>query len=203
MDHIRQLQPQARVIVDSVDLHFLRLERQVRYLETQVKYSVNSSQERSPLGESFAKELQDHRNYAAHVKEHELRAYGKCDQIVVASADDEQELRRHLPHAEIVLAPNVYEPRRSPVPGSSGRKGVVFVGNFDHGPNSSAAIYLKHEIAPVLAERIGELPLRIVGNNPPYLVRNMATKGPCAAMIEVTGHVADTATYLEIGRAHV
>ena len=52
---IRQLQPWAEVIVDSVDLHFLRQERQCRYLESQVTYSINAEQEKKPLGESDRK----------------------------------------------------------------------------------------------------------------------------------------------------
>jgi GT2 family glycosyltransferase/glycosyltransferase involved in cell wall biosynthesis len=201
VDQIRQFQPCAQVIVDSVDLHFLRLERQVRYLENQVRYSVNSDQEKSPLGESFGKELQDHRNYAAHVKEHELRAYGRCDRIVVTSADDLEELRRHLPHADILLAPNVHEigPELAP----AGRTGAVFVGSFDHGPNSSAAIFLKHEVAPALAARAPGIPIRLVGSNPPYLVRNMASKGPHASMIDVTGHVPDLSKHLARARVSV
>jgi len=194
---IRQLQPWAHVIVDSVDLHFLRLERQCRYLENRVKYSVNAEQEIKPLDEAFPAKMQDHRNYAAHVKEHELRAYAKCDSIVVASEDDEIELKALLPHAETILLPNLFDLPSSAPPPWAGRSGVVFTGNFDHGPNSSSAIFLKHEIAPALASLIGPSPITVLGNNPPYLIRNMEKFGACADQFEVTGHVPSTRRYLD------
>jgi GT2 family glycosyltransferase/glycosyltransferase involved in cell wall biosynthesis len=203
VDLLRQFQPQAEVIVDTVDLHFLRQERQVRYLETQVKYSVNAEQEKSPLGPGFAKELQDHRNYAAHVKEHELRAYGKCDRIVVTSHDDARELRAHLPYASIVVAPNVHETRRAKMPSLSSRKGAVFTGSFDHGPNSSAAIFLKHEVAPALAARGVATKFQLVGSNPPYLVRNMSKHGEHADRFRVTGHVPSILPHLDRARVAV
>ncbi|MGZ3701273.1 MAG: glycosyltransferase, partial [Bdellovibrionota bacterium] len=194
---IRQLQPWAHVIVDSVDLHFLRLERQCRYLENRVKYSVNAEQEIKPLDDAFPAKLQDHRNYAAHVKEHELRAYAKCDSIVVASEDDEIELKALLPQAETIMLPNLFDTPAGPPPPWAGRSGVVFAGNFDHGPNSSSAIFLKHEIAPALASRIGPSPITVLGNNPPYLIRNMEKFGACADQFKVTGHVRSTRPYLD------
>ena len=204
MDQIRQLQPWAHVIVDSVDLHYHRMERQCWYLENRVKYSVNAEQERTPLGDDFQRSLRDHRNYAAHVKEHELRTYGKCDRIVVASRDDEAELKAQLPRSETILVPNVQAPQKSAtIPAFKSRSGIVFVGNFDHGPNSSAAIFLKHEVAPAMAERMPPVPIYIVGSNPPYLIRNMEKLGPCAGQFRVTGHVPDTRKYLDKARVSV
>lgn len=205
MDQIRQLQPWAHVIVDSVDLHYHRMERQCRYLETKVKYSVDAEQERQPLGDDFQRSLRDHRNYAAHVKEHELRTYGRCDRIVVSSRDDEAELKAQLPRISTLYAPNVRQPIAAPasVPKREKRSGIVFVGSFDHGPNSSAAIFLKHEVVPALNEKMAPVPVYIVGSNPPYLIRNMEKLGPCAEQFRVTGHVPDTRKYLDKARVSV
>jgi O-antigen biosynthesis protein len=205
LDQIRQLQPWAHVIVDSMELHYLRMERQCKYLETKVHYSVDADQRRSPLADDFEKNIRDHRNYAAHVKEHELRTYAKCDRIVVSSHCDEKELKAQLPRSETLFVPHPRGSIPSKKVASSWKKrsGLVFMGNFDHGPNSSAAIFLKHEIAPALEARMHSAPIYIVGNNPPYLIRNMERLGPCANQFHVTGHVPNTRKYLDKARVSV
>ncbi|HEY8280015.1 MAG TPA: glycosyltransferase, partial [Bdellovibrionota bacterium] len=79
----------------------------------------------------------------------------------------------------------------------------IFVGNFDHGPNSSSAIFLKHEVAPLAIERTGPMPFYIVGNNPPYLIRNMQKFGPAAEHFKITGYVPDTRKYLDRAKVSV
>ncbi len=198
IQEIRHYQPWAHVIVDSVDLHFRRLARQCAFLENEVKYLVTAKQEKKPLGKSHRQKLQDHRNYANHVKEHELKAYAKTDQVVMVSEDDLQEIKQQLPRLKTLYVPNIHKmpPVKTKIPGFHERNGAIFVGNFDHGPNTSSAIFIKHEIAPVLAKNFRSIPFYIVGSNPPYLVRNMAHFGPEAAHFEVTGYVPDTLSYL-------
>lgn len=205
IQEIRKYQPWAHVIVDSVDLHFRRLARQCNYLENNVKYLVTSKQEKRKLGKSHRQQLQDHKNYADHVKDNELKAYEKCDSVVLVSDDDQQELKKHLPNLPVLFVPNIHRmPNvQTAAPGWNARNGVVFVGNFDHGPNNSSAIFIKHEIAPALENIMAAVPFYIVGSNPPNLVRNMTKYGPLAEHFEVTGYVPDTLEYLNKAKVSV
>jgi GT2 family glycosyltransferase len=81
------------------------------------------------------------------------------------------------------------------------RQGCVFVGNFDHNPNVTSAIYLKHEVAPFLTgTAIG---FQIVGSNPPKIVRTLGQFGIEKERFTVTGYVPDTAPYLAHARVSV
>lgn len=198
---IRRFQPWATVICDSVDLHFRRLARQYHYLDSQVKYLVNFRHEKKRPGARHQQKVIDHRNYADHVRENELKAYEKCDAVVVVSEDDRQELARHAPKLPLLFIPNIHRPAKSGLPPANlvGRQGCIFVGNFDHNPNVSSALYLKHEVAPQLTDP--GIKFAIVGSNPPKVIRTMGEFGPEKERFRVTGYVPDTAP--ELARARV
>ncbi len=207
---IRRLQPSAALVCDSVDLHFRRLARQCNYMESQVRYLVNHRHEkRSAKTASHKAFLADQRRHADHVRDNEIRAYQKCDAVVMVSEDDSQELRRHCPNLKQIFVPNIH---RQPSPDDldallyaatpwERRSGCVFVGNFDHNPNVSSAIWLKHEVAPHL-ESSG-IRFQIVGSNPPRVVRTLGEHGPHRELFQVTGYVPSTQPYLSTARISV
>lgn len=204
LSDIRRYQPGAKVICDSVDLHFRRLARQSHYLEQSVRYMVNFRHEKKFTGRARqAQKVLDHRNYADHVREHELTAYNRCDAVVVVSEDDRQELARHAPNLPLLFIPNIHRQIKlseKTLPWKE-REGCIFVGNFDHNPNVSAAIYLKHEVAPFLKGT--DIHFSIVGSNPPKIVQTLGRYGPEKERFTVTGYVPDTATYLAKARISV
>lgn len=201
---IRRFQPGAKVICDSVDLHFRRLARQCNYLEQEVRYLVNHRHEKkSPRSASHRQKVAEHRNYADHVRENELAAYAKCDAVVAVSEDDRQEMARYLPKLPILFVPNIHreqKPRPELNLAWAERSGCVFVGNFDHNPNVTSAIYLKHEVAPLLPPSIH---FQVVGSNPPKIVRTLGKFGPAKEKFTVTGYVPDTTPYLARARVSV
>lgn len=205
LSEIRRYQPWATVMVDSVDLHFRRLARQAEYLETQVKYLVDVKHRRSPLGEEHKRKVAEHRNYADRVRIDELSVYDKCDLVGVVSRDDEQQLRSYLPKAKSVFLPNLHRHQqlvaREKIAPFAKRSGSVFVGNFDHNPNVTSALFLKHEVAPLLDESLSRFVL--VGSNPPYIVRTMAKHGERAGAFKVTGYVPTTFPYLNRAKVSV
>lgn len=205
LSDIRRFQPGAAVVCDSVDLHFRRLARQCNFMESQVSYLVSSRQEKkSARTASHRQRLQEQRRHADFVRDSEIHAYQKCDAVVVVSEDDRDELRRHCPALPILFIPNIHPaPKRSLLAETSweDRSGCVFVGNFDHSPNVSSAIYLKHEVAPLLEG--GDVRFHIVGSSPPKVVRTMGEHGPRHELFTVTGYVKDTLPYLSRARVSV
>ena len=145
VDDIRCLQPQARVICDSVDLHFRRLARECNFNEANARYLVNSRQEKRKIGKRYRQHLIDQRRHADYVREAEIRAYLKCDAVAMVSEDDHQELARHCPSLPLLRVPNIH--KRPTVAATEiplrERSGCLFVGNFDHSPNLSSCVFLK------------------------------------------------------------
>lgn len=51
------------------------------------------------------------------------------------------------------------------------RDGLMFVGGFAHQPNVDGILWFVNDIYPALRELLGEVPLRVVGANPPEALR--------------------------------
>jgi len=138
--YMRRVQPWASIVVDSVDVHFLREAAAAR------------------LG------LLDEQGVAER-KARELSVYRLADEVIVVSAEDEASLRAEGGVDRIRRIPNVTVPRarslhtRDPI--------LVFVGGFQHLPNRDAAIWLVEEILPRVREAVPAATVRIVGHSPP------------------------------------
>lgn len=192
LEDIRRYQPWAIVYVDSGDLHYRRLERQARHLESSVAYVVNADQEKLPLADDHAQKIRDHFFYAAQVRIDETRVYRQADFVIAGSAADAREMAEVLPPEKVVVLPTLQAEGNAAAKPFGKRRDFLFVGNFDHNPNVTAAIFLKHEVMPRVSA-LSESCLKIVGNNPTYLVRTMARRGAAADRIRVLGHMPDLA----------
>ena len=144
---LRTYTPRTRVLVDSVDLHFLRESRSIFHRKDPA----------SPpplLGPQFASELV-----------RELNLYASVDGVLTVSqkeADLIDDLLATPHHAHAVPDMEALPP--SPVPFKD-RNGLLFVGNFRHPPNRQAVRYLFEQIVPLLNPNILEQhPLSVVGN---------------------------------------
>lgn len=205
LNEIRRFQPWATVMVDTVDLHYKRLERQADYLQNHVRYVINSKQERKPLGEEH--KVQDHFNYSARVRQDEMKVYKRADKVIAVSEDDKRLLMEDIPEEKILFIPNIHRQGEEFDAAKENpwhkRAGIVFVGNFYHNPNVTSAIYIKHELAPRIEKEIGALPIYIVGTNPPHAVKTMMRYGAMAKNFKVTGHVPSTFDYLNRARVSI
>jgi glycosyltransferase involved in cell wall biosynthesis len=74
---------------------------------------------------------------------------------------------------------------------SSDRPTLLFVGNFEYGPNVDAALWLVQDIFPLIQRSIPNARLSLVGNNPPPTMRALAS-----SVLDVTGRVPDVRPYL-------
>jgi glycosyltransferase involved in cell wall biosynthesis len=178
---IRQVSPRTHVIIDSVDVHFVRETRQAF--------------QREPLADSF---LQD--KHADHFVR-ELNTYAAADGVLTVS-DKEANLINdligdfHLAH----VAPDGEALEPSPVPFHE-RKGVLFVGSFQHEPNVDAVEYLCKEVLPrVDPGLLAEHPLSIVGNALTDRVRDVARDVPG---VQVIGWVPSVEPYFASARISV
>lgn len=137
---VRQIQPWTPVVVDSVDVHFLREESAAR------------------LG------LHDPRAVVER-KEQELAVYRAAHTVVAITEDDEIALHREGGVSRILRLPNIVETR--PRPQLDRGNQMLFIGGFAHPPNRDAVHWFVTEILPRIRARIPDAVLRVVGNKPP------------------------------------
>lgn len=168
LDEVRFVQPSARIIVDSVDVHFRRYA---------AKATLSGAQ--SDL------------EFAERIKKEELGIYKRADVVIVVTEDDRQTLLTHSPELQISVIPNVHQIHPPMSPREARSSSMIFVGGFKHEPNVDAIIYFCREIMPLVRARIPSVHLSIVGSHPPDEVLSLASES-----IEVTGYVPDTAPYL-------
>lgn len=137
---IRGSASSTKIVLDTCDVHFLRLEREAEI-----------------LGTSHLE--------VAQLKARELEVYRKCDVLVCTTDSDREILSRHLEGTKIFTIQNCHELEDSG-PGFEGREGLLFVGNFTHPPNLDAVRWWKSDVMSHLRpDRVGHL-LTVVGNDP-------------------------------------
>lgn len=161
--------PRARILIDSVDVHFNRLEARARLT--------------GDPGDQQA---------AEDTKAWEVAAYAMADMIIAVSEKDRLLIKQNLPESSVEVIPNVHSV--PPFPDVSKRRygELVFVGGFRHDPNVDAMEYFCHEVMPRIVAAHPEAKLKIIGSHPPQTIYDLASEN-----VEVLGFVPDTAEYLE------
>ncbi|MFR9728069.1 glycosyltransferase [Saccharopolyspora sp. MS10] len=169
VEELRTCAPQAVIAYDTVDVHFLRLQRQAALVGEQGEPEA----ERSLSRKAFAS------------RQMELGLVRSCDVTLVVSEAEQELLGELVPEADVRVLSNVHDVR----PGTAepaGRADVLFVGSFDHPPNRDAALWAVREIMPLVRERCPEAVLHVVGSNPTEEVLALAGEG-----VRVHGWVPD------------
>ena len=164
---VRKLAPHAKVLFDTVDLHFLREERAAEYVG----------------GAALARQ-------AASSRRHELALVRACDTSFVVSPVEYQLLADALPEARIELLSNVHEifGRHADF---VARHGLVFVGGFGHPPNVDAVHWLIDEIFPGIREQRPDIVLHLIGDMPDDARQEFTRPG-----VRLHGRVDDLAPWM-------
>ncbi len=164
IDLVRQKAPRAKVIFDTVDLHFVREEREALL-------------QRSAAGAARARAT----------KQMELSVIRKADCTIVLSDSERALLKSTVPGADIRLIPIVRE-----IPGCEapfeGRKDVLFLGGYAHQPNVDAITTFAAETWPAVRAKLPGARLIVAGSNPTPEVLRLDDS---AAGVEVRGYVPD------------
>jgi glycosyltransferase involved in cell wall biosynthesis len=179
LPEIRRAAPSARVVVDSIDLHFLREVRD------QLRSEAGSApgQLSATHGDAFLREL---------------NTYAAADAVLTVSDKEAATINELIAQPEQALSlPDSEELPRSEVPLRE-RRGIVFLGNFGHAPNRDAAKYLCEQIVPRLDQPLlREHGLLVVGTAAEEHVTDLV-RG--VAGVEVVGWVPSVVPYLNAAR---
>jgi GT2 family glycosyltransferase/glycosyltransferase involved in cell wall biosynthesis len=177
VNSLRRLSPDTRLIVDSMDLHFVRHARRI----------FSSTSGPRTLDTSFAFDTV-----------RELNVYGAAD-LVLTVSDKEAELVNDLTATPNLarMVPDCEDYTASAV-GFDERRGMLFLGNFEHPPNADALKYLCEEIVPRLDPALlADHPIRVVGNGLSPALRNW---GQGLTGVQMVGWVPTVEPYLERAR---
>ena len=144
---VRLHAPQSRIIFDTVDLHYLREQREAQL--TQDPDVRRKAQERQLLEDYLIKE---------------------ADETWVVSPIEQQMLQENWPHKSIQLVSNIVDVT-GPVTPFALRRDWLFIGGFQHRPNIDAVLFFVEEIYPLVRDRLPDTKFYIIGDKaPPEIV---------------------------------
>jgi O-antigen biosynthesis protein len=164
----------AKIIFNTVDLHYLRIEREAILLKDNHKLRT-----------------------ALEIKKFEHQAIRSTDITTVVSSEELKRLRLEVPDANIRLMPFCRH-----IPGTrtgfAQRSDIVFVGGFEHPPNIDAVCFFVSDIFPRVRKLLPGVRFHIVGSKTTDKVRSLAAED-----IIVTGFVENLSPLLERMRLSV
>jgi glycosyltransferase involved in cell wall biosynthesis len=166
--------PQAKLVFDTVDLHYLREQR--------------------------AAELSGKADLAAHAastRAQELRIMRDCDTTLVVSPVEREVLAADAPDVRVEVLSNVHEIHGCRRPFGE-RRDLVFVGGFQHPPNTDAVTWFVTEIFPRVRAAIDGVRFHVIGSKVPGEIEALASDD-----VLVHGFVEDIAPYMDGCRVSV
>jgi len=167
LEMLRKYCPQAKLVFDTVDLHFLREQRAAELAGTR-------SASRA----------------AGRTRSEELGLIAAADATLVVSDYERRLLADLAPEAVVRVVSNIHSLQAT---GGSfeQRQGLVFVGGFQHPPNLDAAEWLIDEILPEVRRTLPEVTLHIIGSRMPEALAHRSAPG-----LQIHGFVPDLEPYL-------
>jgi glycosyltransferase involved in cell wall biosynthesis len=168
---LRARRPDLPVIVDTVDVHFVR---EIRALE-------------------YSRRSWPARLRAARRKKRELDVYGKADLVLAVTETDRAEILRGCPKARVAVLPSMH-PMHDTVPGFHARRrnSLLFVGGFAHSPNVDAVLFFCRDVLPLIEQALPDVEVTIVGHNPSKELQDLARQG-----VIIAGWVPELAPLLD------
>lgn len=168
LELVRRHAPQARLIFDTVDLHFLR--------ESRAAALASSA--------SLA-------HQAELSRRSELALVRQADVTFVVSPHEKTLLAELAPQARVEVLSNIHVLHGCRQPHAS-RRDLVFIGGHGHPPNSDAMQWLAQEILPSLRQAMPGIQLHVLGDVPDARQRDLAAPG-----LQFHGRVPELAPWLD------
>ncbi len=175
MATVQRFAPRAKVVFDTVDLHFLREEREARL-------------KRDPLRHVSA----------AKRKQQELNLARSADLTLVVSALEKDILDLERLGLDVRIISTIYPLDGADIPGFEGRSNILFIGGFEHPPNVDAVLYFARDIFPLVKASIPEAVFQVIGADPTAEILQLAGQD-----IQVLGYVPEVRHFFDQARLSV
>lgn len=174
VNSVRSLAPRAQIIFDTVDLHFVREEREAQLLG-------NAAMVRS----------------AALTRAKELSVIEKSDVTIVVSSVEKTLLAKIKPAARIDIISLINTPISVATPLAE-RKGILFIGGFRHAPNVDAIQWYVSAVLPLVRQLLPDVVTTVVGSNMPDEIGALRQDG-----LQILGFVEGTDPLLRSARVSI
>jgi glycosyltransferase involved in cell wall biosynthesis len=165
---VRHYNRRARIIYSVADLHFLRLARQAK-VEGRPGLAALSTR----------------------LRQTELTAAAQANAVITHSNIEAELLRQAVSDCNVHVVPWAVPLRPAP-PAWRERRGVAFIGSFDHTPNVDAARFLVEQIMPRVWRSSPALPCLLVGSG-----ANVMLDGLTSERVQLLGHVPRLGTVFD------
>ena len=172
---LRKHSPQARIVFDTVDLHYLRERRGA-------EVSGDAAQLRG----------------AASTRALELDLINRVDATLVVSEAELALLAKDAPQAKVDILSNLHQLAGTGLPFEQ-RHDLVFVGGFRHPPNVDAVKWFATEVFPRIRARLPAVRFHCIGSDVPAAIAALAREPG----VEIHGYVADLTPYMDGARIAV
>jgi glycosyltransferase involved in cell wall biosynthesis len=139
---IRLLSPRTVILYDTVDIHYIREQRQAE-IETNPQLATQ----------------------AQATKRKELSNCILADRVITVTQDDANHLQQELPNLVCSVIPNIHVTQPLATTTWQQRDGLVFVGNYNHHPNQDAVTYLVETVLPQIHLQLPDVCLYLIGSN--------------------------------------
>ena len=169
MPFIRDYAPDATLIFDTVDLHYLR-EQRMAEIENNANLEKNAEQ----------------------TKLKELGVAKQCDITLVVSPYEKQVLAEEIPEQQVEILSNihtVYGSQKS----FSERRDILFIGGYQHTPNVDAVRWFCENMFPQIHKAIPDLKFHIIGSKAPPEVEALGAMDG----VEFHGFVEDIEPFMQ------
>lgn len=166
---VRRHAPQARVVFDTIDLHYLR-ER--RGAEVAGDAALARAAERT--------------------RALELDVIARCDATLVVSEVERELLARDAPDARVLVVSNLHRIAGPGLPFAQ-RRDLVFVGGFRHPPNVDGVRWFAEAVLPRVRAALPDVAFHCIGGHVPDAIAALDGRGG----VVVHGHVADIDPYMD------
>lgn len=171
---VRRCAPSARILYDTVDLHFVRMKREAQ------------------ITGSWGAHLR-----AKKMQRLESRLATASDGVIVVNPVEKRSLQQLVGSLPIYVVATLHPTVIYTKPFRD-REGLIFVGNFRHTPNADAIVHFVQEILPVIRRALPAITLRIIGGNVTSDVAALASD-----YVKVMGWVPDLEPHLRDSRLFV
>lgn len=167
----RKKTPQASIIYDMVDIHFLRMER-----GQEIQYDKKREKQ------------------IAYYKNIETELSKKADKIIVISEKEKEFMKNFVDESKLFTVSNIHNPKVQSKEASSFEKraGIFFIGSFLHDPNIDAVKFLYNKILPIVWKSLPNLKVFIIGQEAPEEILKMESE-----LFKIKGFVEDIIPYYE------
>lgn len=175
IDLARTFAPQAKIVLNNADLHFLR----------EIRAAMASACDAQMQAAKATREL-------------ELAAMRKADLVLSYNETEHAVIHSHiLGETPVALCPWVVESPAT-VPDFQHRMDIAFLGGYGHRPNVEAVNYFVDQVMPLIRKRLPGVRLLVFGSNVPPSIEALA-----ADDVVIKGFVTDVKEVYDTCRVFV